>query len=267
MTLVEALILGFVQGLTEFLPVSSSGHLVLSEILLGVELPPLELQAMNILLHAATLLALLICYWRTWWLMARSLVVPDIEHRRLLALLIIATVPAGIIGVLFEEVIAEMFHGITPVAIALLGTAAVLTVGERVQSTPRQSLTPMAAMLVGFAQACALVPGFSRAGFTISAARMLGLSRKQALDFSFLMAVPIFMGATILSLQDIVSGTLNFPSLAVVMSGVVMSFISSVLAIIWLRKFVIGSSFLWFVPYLVVASFSLLIAEKFFLNS
>lgn len=241
MSIVHALVLGVLQGLTEFLPVSSSGHLVLAEKLLNLHIDPRDMQAMNVLLHAGTLLALLLIYARTWITLLMS-------ERRKLVLLVIATIPGACIGLLFEDAIAQYVQSLFYVGIAFAVTGIVLILGEVVQEPKK--LTTRSAFVVGCAQALALVPGLSRSGLTISAGRLMGLDRSAALDFSFLMAVPIIAGATAITLIDVVAGTIVLPTLSITLTAVAMSFLASVFAIVFLRAFIVHRSLAWFSPYL-----------------
>lgn len=275
MTLSQAFVLGIIQGLTEFFPISSSGHLVLSQLYLGVDFSPKDMQGFNTVLHAGTLAALFFVYVRVWWGLFVGALQGKSAQRYAFFLLIVATIPAGIIGVLFEDMIAETFQSVTSVALALAGTGIILFFGEACTQdgtgclckyfhrkvTQKDRLTIGSAVFVGLFQAAALVPGFSRSGFTISAARMMGLSRKDALEFSFLMAAPVIAGATILSFMDHMKGALTLPPPTITLVGVVTAFLSSLFAILFLRKFVIERSLTWFVPYLFVVSAALLGAQ------
>lgn len=262
MTVFQAFVLGLLQGITEFLPVSSSGHLVLAESVFRFSIDPLSMQSFNVLLHAGTLLALLFCYRDRWYRLLLSLFTNDTAHRRLLFFLILATIPGAVAGVLFEDVIANEFSTRTSVAVAFLVTAAVLVVGERAEQHRRmEHLSVGKVLLVGLAQAFALLPGLSRSGLTISAARIMQTDRSEALDFSFLMAVPIIAGASAMALRSLVTGTISLPSSSVVGIGFFSSFVASVLAIRFLRAFVVRHSLAWFSLYLVTASMLLLLLD------
>lgn len=268
MTLLQAITLGVLQGLTEFLPVSSSGHLVLGEHLLNVHIEQGNMQVLNILLHAGTLLALLLAYAPVWRDLLLAPWKKDEQSIRRLALLILATFPAAVIGVLFEQVIAGYFQSLLSVGVAFACTGLVLILGEccpnhrdtllsRLLHPMKQGphiLTTRSALLVGVAQAFALVPGLSRSGLTISTGRLMGLNRKDALDFSFLMATPIIAGASVMSLKDLLSGSVTLPSVTIVTLAVAVSFATSLLAIIFLRSFVVRRSLAWFAPYLFVVA-------------
>ncbi len=226
MTLLQALLLGLLQGATEFLPVSSSGHLVLVPWLLGWPIPGISFDAM---VHWGTLVAVVGYFWRDWWAMARgalrglrarSLADP---HARLLALLLLATVPGALAGALLEEFFEGMFARPVAAAAFLLTTAGILSAasfgGPPLPS--RRSLEALSwpdALAVGVAQALAILPGISRSGATIAAGLGCGMSRETAARFSFLLATPIILGAGAMELLDLVrAGTLaaEAPFLAV----------------------------------------------------
>lgn len=256
----QAFILGVLQGFTEFLPVSSSGHLVLAESFFNFQIDPLSMQGFNVLLHAGTLLALIFCYAGQWTWIVLSPFTRDATYRCLLVFLIVATIPGAVAGFAFEEIIAREFSSPFSVAVAFLATAAVLSIGERSeQSRHIEHLTCLRVFFVGLAQACALVPGLSRSGLTIAAARIFRVERRGALDFSFLLAVPIIAGATVVSLWHLLTGAVEVPGLQVVFVGFVSAFVASVLAIRFLRSFVVHRSLAWFSWYLVIASALLLV--------
>jgi len=267
MTMFHAFFLGILQGLTEFLPISSSGHLVLAELFFGIHIAPENLQGLNIMLHAGTLLALLMVYAKTWWTLLTAPFATKKKSDNTIVLLVIATIPAGIVGVLYEDVIAQYFQSLMSVGLAFFATGLVLLLGEccpKHQSFLHKILHPRAnatkhftirsAFVVGVAQALAIIPGLSRSGLTISTGRMLGLERKQALDFSFLMVVPVIGGATVLTLKDVITGAVILPSMSIVMMAMIMSCISSIFAILFLRKYIVRNGLVWFAPYLFALS-------------
>ena len=198
--LVQALVLGIVQGLTEFLPVSSSGHLILVPALLGWKDPFIDSLTFSVMLHMGTLVALLVYFWRDWLRLVpaglaairdRSLGAdPD---RRLAWLVVTTMIPAVIVGVLLNDFIERNVRLPGLVALLLVVGAAILWLADRVGRQDRRiaDLSFPAALGIGAAQALALFPGISRSGISISAGRLLGLSRPDAARFSFLMATPI----------------------------------------------------------------------------
>jgi len=253
MTVFQSIILGVLQGLTEFLPISSSGHLVLAETFWIPNIDVSALQGFDIVLHAGTLLALLIIYWRTWLRLLRSPFTRDGKHQLLLITLIVATVPAALAGFFFEDMISSALRSENAVGLALILTGLVLILGERYnrKSDSVKAPSTLNSFWIGCAQACALVPGLSRSGLTISAGRMVGLSRSEALDFSFLMAVPIIAGATLLTFHDVLTSQVVLPAQQIVISGFIASLVASVLAIRLLRRWVARHSFAWFALYLL----------------
>ncbi len=198
----HAFVLGIVQGLTEFLPVSSSAHLIIVPWLLGWQDPGL---AFDVALHLGTLLALLIYYWRQWLAMAASIFNGDRANRRLLFLLIVASVPGAIIGVLFEKQAESTFRSplLIAITLALMGLALWLFDYLRPQRRGITEIGFIDALLIGLSQAFAIIPGVSRSGATITTARLVSMNREDAANFSFLMATPIIAGAGLLEARHL----------------------------------------------------------------
>jgi len=194
----QAIILGIVQGLTEFLPVSSSAHLILVPWLLRWEDPGL---AFDVALHLGTLLAMFAFYWREWIAMGLSLASGGNRlSRRLLFLLIIASVPGAIIGILLEKQAETIFRSPLLIAATMATLGLFLWAADAFGSEKRKidDLNVLDALLIGLSQALAIIPGVSRSGATITTARILGIERADAANFSFLMATPIIAGAGLL---------------------------------------------------------------------
>jgi undecaprenyl-diphosphatase len=199
MNLFQAFILGILQGATEFLPVSSSGHLVLVPWLLGWEKPSLAFDAV---VHWGTALAVIVYFWRDWLALIQA-VFQAIRQRsiadpkaRLTLLIVIGTIPAALIGYLFEDFFEAMFARPVAAAAFLLVTAAFLSITEWLSRPERalEQLTWLDALLVGLGQALAIFPGISRSGATIAAGLARGLKREPSARFSFLLATPIILG-------------------------------------------------------------------------
>lgn len=190
----EAIVLGAVQGLAEFLPISSSAHLVLVPWLFRWKDPGL---VFDVALHLGTLVALLAYYWRDWALMGASIFNGDHERRRLLMMLVVASVPGAIIGVLFEKQAESAFRSplLIAAAMAALGIALWYCDWSAPQKRKIGEITFGDAILIGLSQAFAIIPGVSRSGSTITTARLLRMERADAANFSFLMATPIIAGA------------------------------------------------------------------------
>lgn len=236
---IEAIALGAVQGLTEFLPVSSSGHLIVASWLMEGKPLPLEL---NIALHIGTLLALLLYFWRDWYLMGMGLIAqisgrqhPGREQAKLIPLLIIGNIPAAVIGFLFEKRVEAWFHHPSSVAIplALVGIAIWLVDRKNASDRTISDITIKDAIIIGCVQTVALIPGVSRSGSTIMAGRLLRVSRADAARFSFLLGTPITGGAVLLKSGAIITHA-NDPAFQI---GIACSFITGCLAIGFLLRF------------------------------
>lgn len=229
----QALVLGAVQGLTEFLPVSSSAHLILVPWLFGWEDPGL---AFDVALHLGTLLALIIYYWQTWLNLLNSVVSGDSASRRLLLLLIVASIPGAVIGLLLEKQAETIFRSPILIACTMTTMGIALWLSDKwARSSRRMSdFTIADALLIGFSQALAIVPGVSRSGATITMARALGVQREDAANFSFLMATPIIAGAGLLETRKLLQTGVN----AAVLWGFLASALFGVVAIAGLIRFV-----------------------------
>ncbi len=213
--LVQALVMGITQGLTEFLPVSSSGHLIVVPYLLKFHDPFIDSLAFTVMLHLGTLVALLAYFWADWVRLVpaglaaiRDRSLRDDPDRRLAWLLVVATIPASIVGVLLNDPIENAFREPALVAVTLVVGAAILWLADRLGARDKgvDGVTFPIAFGIGVAQAVALVPGISRSGISISAARFAGLDREAAARFSFLMATPIVAGAGAFETLKLVRG-------------------------------------------------------------
>jgi len=236
-TELQALILGAVQGLTEFLPVSSSAHLVLVPWLFGWDDPKLNALAFDVALHLGSLLALLIYYWRDWLAMTLSVTRSDPPARRLLMLLIVASIPGALIGLLLEKQAETTFRdhkAVIGLTLALMGI--VLWAADALGRNYKRMdhLTLGDAILIGLSQALAIIPGVSRSGSTITTGRILGVQRQDAANFSFLMATPIIAGAGLHEMPKIIHGGID----GIVVAGFVSSAVFSLFAITALVRFV-----------------------------
>lgn len=259
MSIFDALLLGILQGITEFLPVSSSGHLILLETWLPLSIDPRSLFTFDILLHAATALALVLCYAKIWWRIVTSPFSGSRKHQRLLLLLILATIPGALAGVLLEDIITNHLRSIPAVATAFLVTSALLIAAHRACGKGVLYKTKWhQALSIGLMQACALIPGISRSGSTISIGQLVGLKREEALDFSFLMALPIIVGASASTVLDMINGTVVPLPYTVIIVGFLSAFGASLVAVLSLRKFVARHSLAWFTLYLIPIAILLL---------
>ena len=240
------ILLGLVQGLTEFFPVSSSAHLVIMQKLFGLSGQEIALVAV---LHLGTLLALVIFFFRDILGLLRNL--------KLLLLITIVTIITGVIGITGRPVFEGLFSSLIVVSIALMITGIVLIWTMKFINSKRENLTIKDAIILGFAQAIAIVPGISRSGLTISALLFRGIDRKTAFRFSFLASIPAIMGAAILEIGKIDVAfqiqPLNF------IAGFVSSFLTGIFALWLLSKAVEKAKLHFFGYYCILLALSVLI--------
>jgi undecaprenyl-diphosphatase len=243
---VEAIILGIVQGATEFLPISSSGHSVLVPALFGLSEPGLTLVAVA---HQGTLLAVLVYFWRDLVAIVRG-VLEGLWRRQPLATaeaqlgwkIAAGSIPAAVAGLLFEDFFEDIFGEPRFAALFLLGTALLLVLGERLHRGTKSlsALSWLDAMIVGLFQMIALFPGISRSGSTITAGLIRGLDRETAARFSFLLGVPAIAGAGLLALLDILAAGDLAENLAVyaatLITAAVTGYLCIYLLLAWLRS-------------------------------
>ncbi len=235
MTIFQAIVLGIVQGLTEFLPVSSSAHLVLLPWLLGWSFPADAKFVFDVLVQLGTLVAVIIYFWNDLVLIALAVLAGLAQGKpfgtaeaRLGWLVVLATIPAVVFGLLFKDYFEATWGSISATAVQLLVTAVLLVLAEVLGRGTRElkSVNWIDALATGFAQVLAILPGVSRSGSTIAAARARGLTRPAAARFSFLMSIPVMVGAGVVAGKDLLDVP-NFSSyllpigLATVVAGVV----------------------------------------------
>ena len=244
MTIIEAIIVGIVQGLTEFLPVSSSGHLVIVPEFMNTEPPGL---AFDVLLHLATALAVVGYFAAEIYKIVLAFLAPgrltpeDAKAFRRLGLWLgLGTIPAGFAGVLLEDFFASLFDSTLAVGVFLLVTTALLVAADRMAlhrgSGPSlDRLGPSNSLIIGLFQAMAIAPGISRSGATIAAGIFLGLDREAAARFSFLLSIPVILGAGILSLGDLRTGFGG--QTGVYIAGAVAALLSGLFAVHFMLRF------------------------------
>lgn len=238
MTPLTAGILAFIQGLTEFLPVSSSGHLVLAGSLLG--LPEGDL-SFDILVHMGTLTAVLAVYARDIAELVKGVLKGKREDLRLAGLLVLGSVPAGAAGFLLSDRIESLFGNPAIVSGMLLVTGCVLFATRFSRKGDRDEPTPGGTLLIGVSQALAILPGISRSGFTISAGIATGVKRERAARFSFLLSVPAILGAALLDLTaSSDGGSMTLPVAAV---GVAVAAVTGYIALRLLIRFLMSGRF------------------------
>lgn len=249
-SIIISIILGIVQGISEFLPISSSGHLILASWLM--EGQPLSL-AVNTALHFGTLLSVLTYFWRDWFQIALKthnrifFKKPSKESDVLLPALILGSVPAGVIGILGKNHIETLFHHPISVAVPLFVVGFILWWADKSSDSNRtiENISVRDGFIIGLAQACALVPGVSRSGATITAARLLKFDREQAARFSFLLGTPAMGGAALLHIKDFMASW-NHPDF---IAGVLCSFLVGCIAIRFFLGFIKKFGFLVFALY------------------
>ena len=254
--LIKAAIMGVVEGLTEFLPISSTGHLILAGALLGFDDD--KAKVFDIAIQTGAIFAVILVYWQK--IRDTVLALPtDRQAQRFALNVLIAFLPAVILGLLFGKAIKA--HLFTPVVVAstfIIGGFIILWAERRQQRNPTlarihevEQMTPLDALKVGLAQCLAMVPGTSRSGATIIGGMLLGLSRKAATDFSFYLAIPTLIGAGVYSLykERALLSVADVPLFAV---GLVVSFLSAWLCIRWLLRYIATHSFAGFAYYRIV---------------
>ncbi len=227
MTTWEAILLGILQGATEFLPVSSSGHLVMAQALLDIEMPGVLFE---VWVHMATLLSILLIYRTRIGALGRGALSGDRSALEYMGLIALATMPAVFVGLFLGDLLKVLFENPVIPGLALLVTGAVLWTSRRVPVRSEENrLRWIAALVIGLAQAFALIPGISRSGTTVVAALWLGLEAEDAAAFSFLMAIPVIAGATLLQLPEI--GVAQVPPAPMLLLAGAAAALTGVLAI------------------------------------
>ena len=249
----EAVFLGFLQGATEFLPVSSSGHLVMGQAFLGIELPGVGFE---VALHVATLGSVLLVYRERIATLVAGVVRGDRAQLGYAGLLLLASVPAGVAGIGFGGFFESLFESPPLVGAALIATGLVLWSARRALGrSPSARPGVWTAVVMGFAQALAIVPGVSRSGTTVVAALWKGVDPSEAAAFSFLMSVPAVGGAALLKLPEVAGSGVSASTLAV---AAAVACLAGVLAIRTFHAMLASRSFHRFAPYLWVVGAALL---------
>jgi undecaprenyl-diphosphatase len=256
--------MGLVQGLTEFLPVSSSGHLFLVPWLFGWKDAFIDSTLFTVTVHMGTLLALLVYFWRDWLKLIpaglatiRDRSFKGDADRKMAWLIVVATIPAVLVGPLFDSTIESAVRAAAAVALMLCVGAAILWLADRWGSKTREidTLTFRGALFIGVAQVLALVPGISRSGISISAGLFQGLTREAAARFSFLMATPVVAGAGIWEARKLIAKDAGVnPSAHLALIGFVAAAVSGMLAIHFMLQFLKRQPLTVFVVYRVVAA-------------
>jgi undecaprenyl-diphosphatase len=244
------IILGIIQGLTEFLPISSSGHLLIIPYLF--HWPPSGL-TFDVALNTGTFIAVLLYFFPVWWgLLTKGLIQRQAKELRLLGLLLLATIPAAVIGYWGEPIIADTLRKPLIASIMLIGFGVVLYFAERVGTNKRDmnQLSWSEALIIGLTQSLALIPGVSRSGITITSGLLLGLTKEEATEFSFLLLAPISLGAAITQVPAVLQSSLIEQHEMLI--GTIVSFLVGIAAIHLMLRFIKKYGFAPYIWYRIV---------------
>lgn len=259
MGIIEILVLGFIQGIAEFLPISSSAHLIIFRDIFGIGAgmsANMEL-TFDIALHFGTLLAIGVFFFHDFITMIKQGFTKGVkdEDGKILWYLVAATIPAAIVGVLFEETIEKVIRSnyiVIALALAIMGIIIYLADKLSKQSKTIKKMTLKDALIIGCSQVFALIPGFSRSGTTIATGRILGLDRESAAKFSFFLSAPVVLGAVSLQLLRGTAWTIIAANIVPFVLGILMSFVIGLLCIKYLLKYLQKHNFKIFMIYRIV---------------
>jgi len=244
--MLEAIILGIVQGLTEFLPISSTAHLILFPWFFNWR-GEINTLTFDVALHAGTLLALILFFWRDWLELI-------FKKQRLFGLIVLASIPAGVAGFLLNDIVENNLRKPLVISIMLIAVGILMLVAERTNKHKGLEKTGLKdSLIIGIAQAIAIIPGVSRSGITISAGLFRGLEREASARFSFLLSTPLIAGATALHLKEALISQTNH-DFRLFFAGIITSFITGFIAIKFLLKFLKKNPLNLFVYYRFVLS-------------
>ncbi|MTI60652.1 MAG: undecaprenyl-diphosphate phosphatase [Firmicutes bacterium] len=244
MNLINVVIIGIVQGITEFLPISSSGHLVVLQNLFGINEGQLTL---DIFLHIGTVIPILIIYWQE----VKDILLLKKEKRRLSYLIIVGIIPTGLMGFFLKDFFAGLFSSVLNVGFMLLITGLFLYLVEKF-AVSRKGLADMKehnAVIIGIAQGLAIIPGISRSGTTITASIFQGLDRESAAKYSFLVSIPVILGAGMLELKELLDNGFAGTNWALIITGAVVAAVTGYLAIKYLLHVLKKGSLIVFAYY------------------
>jgi len=264
MEIIKTIILGIIQGIGEFLPISSSAHLILVPYLFGWESSSM---AFDIALHFGTLAAVLVIYFKDWWKLfigaVRKITKKEESfNNKMFWYMVIATIPGAVLGFLLDDIVENIFRtNIVMISSSLAIMGVLIYLGDKwsekhyKKQTEFENISLKQALLIGLSQALAIIPGFSRSGTTILAARLMGLSKGAATKFTFLLSVPIIAGATILEIGNLELGLETF-------LGVFIAFAVGIFSIKFLLNYIKKHDFSVFAVYRVI--FAIIILIKYF---
>lgn len=250
----EALILGIVQGLTEYLPVSSSGHLAIGSYLFGID--GADNLAFTVLVHVATVLSTFVVLWSEIdWLLKGLFKFKMNDETKYVLNIVVSMIPIGIVGLFFKDEVEAIFgSGLLIVGCMLLVTAALLVFSYYAKPRPKEKISWRDALIIGIAQACAVMPGLSRSGSTIATGLILGNKKESLAQFSFLMVIPPILGEALLDVLKLVKGEEAFGSIdkLPLVVGFVAAFVAGCLACKWMINIVKRGKLVWFGVYCAI---------------
>ena len=251
MTTLQSIILGVVQGLTEFLPVSSSGHLMLASELLGTDLSAADDLTFSLTLHAATVLSTIVILWREVARLFKGVFSRTFNEEQAYVLkIVISMIPVGVVGFLFKDYLEAAFSSVLVVGVMLLVTALLLTFAYKAKPRQKNTISYRDAFIIGVAQACATMPGLSRSGSTIATGLLLGNKKESVAQFSFLMVLPPILGNALLDImKGEFGGGVEFMPL---IAGFVTAFVTGCLACKFMIEMVKRGKLIWFAAYCAV---------------
>lgn len=258
---IEALILGLIQGLTEYLPVSSSGHLAIGSALFWIEGE--ENLAFTIVVHVATVFSTLVILWKEIdWIFKGLFKWQMNEETRYVINILISMIPVGIVGVFFKDQVEAIFgSGLVIVGCCLLLTAVLLAFSYYYKPKQKENISMKDAFIIGLAQACAVLPGLSRSGSTIATGLLLGDNKAKLAQFSFLMVIPPILGEALLDAMKVMKGENiagDIPTLSLVV-GFLAAFVSGCLACKWMINIVKKGKLIYFAIYCAIAGAATLV--------
>ena len=254
---IQAIVLGLVQGLTEYLPVSSSGHLAIGSYLFGVDGE--ENLTFTILVHIATVLSTLVILWKeVSWIFKGLFQFRMNDETRYFINILISMIPVGIVGLFFKDAVEKVFgSGLLIVGCMLLLTASLLAFSYFAKPRQKETLSRKDAFVIGLAQATAVMPGLSRSGSTIATGLLLGNKKEKLAQFSFLMVIPPILGEALLDILKAVRGgaeaAVGNLSLTVMLAGFIAAFVSGCLACKWMIRIVKNGKLIYFAIYCAIA--------------
>lgn len=251
----QALVLGLLQGLTEYLPVSSSGHLTIGSYLFGLNGE--DNLAFTVVVHVATVLSTLVVLWKEIdWILKGLFKFRMNDETKYFINILISMIPVGIVGVFFKEQVEEVFgSGLLIVGCMLLVTAALLVFSYYARPRQRENISPLHAFIIGLAQAVAVLPGLSRSGSTIATGLLLGNKKEKLAQFSFLMVIPPILGEALLDVVKGLKGEEAFGGIDAMplIVGFVAAFVSGCVACKWMINIVKKGKLVWFGVYCAIA--------------